>query len=615
MFDTRLVTELDATVSALRGADFAVATTSELDGVLRGVLACADALVGVQARAVAAFEAHGGHETDGCARMSGWLRRELRLTAGEVRRMSRTAQTLAALPKVAVAFDEGQVRPAHVDEFGDGLSKMADDTMRAAQDLLLPVARSCDPADLRRAIEHLHHVSDADADDEAWVAAQERQDINCRRAGHGWVVNGFLDAETGAMFSTALKAWGKPRGDLEGKAAHDAAHSGVAGGSALADSAGEAADAGTGAAGPANTADTGEAPLWPVARRRVDGLKTLLAGYLGSGSIPTDKGVRPHLNITVDHQTLLLALRGDRTAPTHQPAVLAGYGYTGRDLIARLACDSTFNLTLVDATTDQHRHGCSRGCGDGGDDGCSGHDGDSNSGTRTDADTDARATSVSPAHAALHPCGCRLTPYVHVLDVGRDERLATPRQRQAVLTAQGQRCAAPGCNNAHLEIHHIVAWADGGPTDVSNLVGLCSPCHTLLHRGLLQCSSDGHGGASFSRSDGMVISDVRRRALADYARDLRDAVSADLITQQASHADRERWRRQRRRALLGHHQRRDRHGDGQASPGSIEPREHRKPHARGQGASSPEPSWFPYSSLAEPPRGSDGRTDNLPPAV
>lgn len=336
-----------------------------------------------------------------------------------------------------------------------------------------------------------------------------------------------------------------------------------------------------------------------MARRRVDGFKALLAGYLRSGAIPTDKGVRPHLNVTVDHQSLLLALRGDRTTASHEPATLAGYGYTGRDVIARLACDSTISLTLVDGTTDQHRHACPHGCGDGG---CGGHGGSCR-------------TSVSPALAALHPCGCRLTPYIHVLDVGRSERLATPRQRQAVLTAQGQRCAAPGCNNAHLEIHHIVAWADGGPTDVSNLVGLCSACHTLLHRGLLVCSVDGHGGASFTRSDGTVIRDIRRRALADYARDLRDTVSADLITQQASHADRERWRRQRRRALQEQHERRKQHRDAQAPPRSIEPREHLRPHAREPRVAVPqEPPWFPYSSLSEPPGGSDGRIDKLPPA-
>jgi hypothetical protein len=123
-----------------------------------------------------------------------------------------------------------------------------------------------------------------------------------------------------------------------------------------------------------------------------------------------------------------------------------------------------------------------------------------------------------------------VTPYLHVLDVGRSERLATPRQRLAVLTAQQHRCAAPGCVNTHLEVHHIVSWLDHGPTTMANLVGLCASCHTLLHRGLLRCTADGHGGVVFTRADGSPITDLRRHTLAAYASTVGDLVSASLLT-------------------------------------------------------------------------------------
>jgi len=98
-----------------------------------------------------------------------------------------------------------------------------------------------------------------------------------------------------------------------------------------------------------------------------------------------------------------------------------------------------------------------------------------------------------------------------VLDVGRTERIATPKQRLAVLLAQDFRCATPGCDHTHLQIHHIVPWLLGGPTDMRNLIGLCTSCHTLLHRGQLICTADGHGGAVFHTSDGTPIPDIRRQ--------------------------------------------------------------------------------------------------------
>ncbi len=51
------------------------------------------------------------------------------------------------------------------------------------------------------------------------------------------------------------------------------------------------------------------------------------------------------------------------------------------------------------------------------------------------------------------------------------------------------RCQTPGCRSARgIEIHHIVARADGGSHEPSNLTLRCSACHTSNHRGLLTIS-------------------------------------------------------------------------------------------------------------------------------
>src|SRR5690606_5613 len=72
-----------------------------------------------------------------------------------------------------------------------------------------------------------------------------------------------------------------------------------------------------------------------------------------------------------------------------------------------------------------------------------------------------------------------------VLNVGRTRRVATLRQRKAVEAHQANRCATPACNLPVAEIHHLTWWSAGGPTDLDNLIGLCEPCHRLVHHSKL----------------------------------------------------------------------------------------------------------------------------------
>ena len=71
-----------------------------------------------------------------------------------------------------------------------------------------------------------------------------------------------------------------------------------------------------------------------------------------------------------------------------------------------------------------------------------------------------------------------------VLRLGRSVRVISPAQRRAVLGRDGG-CAVPGCTApaAQLEGHHVIAWADGGATDVDNLVLVCGPHHRMVTAG------------------------------------------------------------------------------------------------------------------------------------
>jgi hypothetical protein len=68
------------------------------------------------------------------------------------------------------------------------------------------------------------------------------------------------------------------------------------------------------------------------------------------------------------------------------------------------------------------------------------------------------------------------------LDVGRASHTIPTAIRRAVII-RDRGCAFLGCSipARWCEIHHIVHWADNGPTSVENCVALCGRHHRLLH--------------------------------------------------------------------------------------------------------------------------------------
>ena len=95
-------------------------------------------------------------------------------------------------------------------------------------------------------------------------------------------------------------------------------------------------------------------------------------------------------------------------------------------------------------------------------------------------------TPLSGEAARRIACDTQLLPMVlggqsQPLDVGRARYTPTTAQRLAVLTRQQHTCGTPHCGNQPRHIHHITHWADGGRTNLDNLVALCGHCHRLIH--------------------------------------------------------------------------------------------------------------------------------------
>ena len=64
--------------------------------------------------------------------------------------------------------------------------------------------------------------------------------------------------------------------------------------------------------------------------------------------------------------------------------------------------------------------------------------------------------------------------------VGRKQRLATEAQR-AALIVRDKHCVGCGRSATWCEVHHIDEWSKGGPTDIDNLVLVCTSCHHNIH--------------------------------------------------------------------------------------------------------------------------------------
>ncbi|ORL13869.1 HNH endonuclease signature motif containing protein [Prescottella equi] len=165
------------------------------------------------------------------------------------------------------------------------------------------------------------------------------------------------------------------------------------------------------------------------ARQRADAFAEILRRYLDSGDAPTEGGERPHLSLHVNAADLARSESAHEWTHTGEGSDLFG----DKD-IARLP-----------------------------------HTG-----------------PLSIATARRIACDCHLTPIVMddgvPLNLGRSSRTVSKKQRRALI-ARDHGCAFPGCGTApaHCEGHHVKHWADGGPTDLDNLVLLCRYHHTLLH--------------------------------------------------------------------------------------------------------------------------------------
>lgn len=411
----------------LRAAEPGPPSGAQCRDTLRAVQAAQDALDAIKAEYLAALETSGAYEADGASSLKVWARNELRLDAHETKVLTAAGETMRLLPEVGQAAREGRLHLGHLKSFTYGLRHVGADIMRESQPWLLETAVVCEPTELHGVVRALREAVHPDELDKAWADGMDKQDIQVNALPTGWHVIGFLDTALGAKLRAVLDSLGAPR-----------------------------------------DADDERTP----AECRTDALDELLTTVIENG-LPSDKGIRPHLTIIADLETVQTAVRPSPFHQAVQPAQLVGFGSIGLQLLSYLACNADVTPILTDGLT----------TGD--------------------------------------------VPQAKVLNVGRSHRLATLKQRRAVIARQGGECAAPGCHGTHLEMHHRHWWSDGGPTDIDELVGLCARCHQLVHRRLLTIEKDGHGGFRFLNHDRRLLRREHRQRLERH-REARRIVRARL---------------------------------------------------------------------------------------
>ena len=96
----------------------------------------------------------------------------------------------------------------------------------------------------------------------------------------------------------------------------------------------------------------------------------------------------------------------------------------------------------------------------------------------------------------------------NVLDVGRRTRTIPTALRRALEDRDRNQCQFPGCSSRHCDAHHVVHWADGGATRLTNLVLCCRFHHRAVHEEGFQVVPGADGQFRFLRPDGKPLPTV-----------------------------------------------------------------------------------------------------------
>jgi hypothetical protein len=323
-------------------------------------------------RRLAEIERRGLYTRDGHLSTASWLATRFKVAWGTAREQVRMARALEEMPETRRALDDGDLSMSAVRVLV-AARDVDPVSFRDSEALLVDAARIHSMHDLRRVAAYWRQGVERQAALDGEEKLHEHRRLHASVTFLGMVrLDGTLDPETGETLLTALQAVL----DAESRS------------------------------GPEND---DRAP----AQRRADALGEICRQWLDLADRPTVAGERPHVNLTVDTDSVRdgsgVINEMDQVGPV-DPA-----------LARRVLCDASIRRIVMTGRSEP-------------------------------------------------------------LDVGRQTPVVSPAMRRAVI-ARDRHCRFPGCDRPHTwcDAHHVVHWADGGPTALPNLLLLCRRHHRMVH--------------------------------------------------------------------------------------------------------------------------------------
>ena len=202
-----------------------------------------------------------------------------------------------------------------------------------------------------------------------------------------------------------------------------------------------------------DAADCGEAS---IAQRRADALGLVAESALAGGLDPGSTGDR--FQVTVHVEADGLSCREVAAVPRHVSAEIAPGNEAACEPAAASPDGVAEQVSIDEATHDRDRAVAMPGPDAG-----------------QAVIEQAGGLHVGKEAARRVACDADLVEVRHaaggeVLDVGRRTRTIPTALRRALQSRDRGQCQFPGCDSRHCDAHHVVHWADGGETQLSNLV-------------------------------------------------------------------------------------------------------------------------------------------------
>jgi len=398
------VSELRSALDDLAGTDLAELSDDTLLDLIGELSTTANRVAAVLTSAVRAADRREAYRRDGAVSMKAWLRGSCRMAPEQATATVSTGRRLEHLPETAAAFAAGEIGATHARVITRAMTpgritKAAEAGIDLGESdrILAALARATAPQDTARGV--AQWVAGVDPDGTLDDAADTRRRFTMASGLGGRVhVRGELDAVGGEYLHAALAALmngDRPAGDTRSHA-----------------------------------------------ERQGDALVALARGALDGGALPTVRGERPHVRVTID----LMALCAQRGAAGFAGGALGWAGPINPETARRLACDAGVSRIIT---------------------GPSGLPLDVGREQRSSTAGIRRAIEVRDEHCVF--AGCDAPP---------------------------EWC----------DVHHVVHWAHGGPTSCENGALLCERHHTSCHEGGFSIRRDpGTGTWHTYRPDGSEV--------------------------------------------------------------------------------------------------------------